>query len=548
MPHSTVPCLLVFDAGQPIDQLMATSADACASGPSGVENHLGWAFRVAASRYSERPAIVTTRGMWSYAQLAAAADRVAAGLRAQPDFAPGVRVLLVIPNSIEYVAAFYGALLAGAVVVPVPPTTEAAMLHGIVASTEARVVITTDRVVQARPELREWSRERVTPPVADCGDPPPFPGPAAVQDLAAIFFTAGSSGTPKGVMLSHANFLANARAIREYLRIGPDDRPLCVLPFPHAFGNSVMQSHLLSGACLILEGQTAFPATLIETLVRRECTSLSGVPDLFRLLLERTPLGGTPLPRLRYMAVAGGALPKPLALEVAERIAPAELFVMYGQTEATARLAFVPPKRLADFPEGAVGQPVPGMTLEVVDEAGRPVVPGEIGELRARGPGVMLGYWRGPAATAERLRDGWLSTGDLAAVENDGTIVLKGRRSALLKVAGFRVHPADLEDFAVRRLPAAQAVAVGFEAPEAGTRLALFVRRGNDGTGLTMSAAMARCRAELPRHMVPDFVRFVEAFPLNAAMKIDRPELVRRAEREAIDRRNAAAAGRREPQ
>ncbi len=546
MPHSTFPSVFVFDAGQPIDQVAATSAAACAFGPPGGERHLGWAFRVAASQSSERPAIVTAKEVWSYSQLAAAANRVATGLLDQPDFAPGARVLLIIPNSVEYVAAFYGTLLAGAVVVPVPPTTEAVTLQGIVASTEARVIITTDRVVRTRTEFREgWPEHRY--PQAEAAGLPSFSRQGTGQDLAAIFFTAGSSGPPKGVMLSHENFLENARAIREYLMIGPDDRPLCVLPFPHAFGNSVMQSHLLSGACLILEGQPAFPETLIEALVRRECTSLSGVPDLFRLLLERTTLGRTELPRLRYMAVAGGALPRPLALEVAGRIAPAELFVMYGQTEATARLAFVPPERLADLPDGSIGQPVAGTTLQVVDDAGRAVQPGEIGEVRARGPGVMLGYWRDPAATAERLRDGWLSTGDLAIVENDGGIVLKGRRSALLKVAGFRVHPADLEDFAVRRLPAAQAVAVGFETPETGTRLALFVRQGSGAPELTMSAAMARCRAELPRHLVPDFVRFVEAFPLNASMKIDRPELVRRAEREAIGQRNAAAAGRHAP-
>src|SRR5262249_22805434 len=157
-------------------------------------------------------------------------------------------------------------------------------------------------------------------------------------------------------------------AIQQYLSIGRDERPLCVLPFHHAFGNSVLQSHLLAGTHLILDGQTAFPKTLVDALARHDCTSLSGVPDLFRMLLDWSSLGRTRLPQLRYMAVAGGALRRELALEVSRRIAPAEFFVMYGQTEATARLAFIPPDQLHSAPAGAIGNAIPGVTLDVVDD------------------------------------------------------------------------------------------------------------------------------------------------------------------------------------
>src|SRR5258708_15022918 len=251
------------------------------------------------------------------------------------------------------------------------------------------------------------------------------------------------------------------------------------------------------------------------------------------MLLDHSSVGKTDLPRLGYMAVAGGSLRHDLGVEVAQRIAPARFFVMYGQTEATARLAYVPPERLDGSPEGCIGRAIPGVTLEVVDEGGRALPPGETGELRAKGPNVMLGYWNDPAGTGERIREGWLYTGDLATNELDGSIIHKGRRNALVKIAGFRVHPADLEDYAVRNLPAAQAVAVPFEKHSVGTRLALYLKPSPGEEALAAPAVPSRCPAQLPRHLVPDFVQVVDQFPLNQALKIDRPLLSRMAQQRA---------------
>jgi acyl-CoA synthetase (AMP-forming)/AMP-acid ligase II len=453
-----------------------------------------------------------------------------------------MRVVSLLPNSPEYAAVFYGVLLAGGVIVPLPPRIEAGTLAAILESTTAGLLIVDDRVLRSRPDLRDKPVETLSlQPRAVPADVIPLDqGADSGSALAAIFFTGGSSGTPRGVMLSHENLLSNARSIQEYLSINEGERPLCVLPFHHAFGNSVMQSHLLAGAHLILEGQPAFPETLIEAMRDRGCTSLSAVPELFRRLLERSSLDTASLPALRSMAVAGGALPRDAALELARRIAPAEFFVMYGQTEATARLAYVPPGSLDTAPEGAIGRAIPGVTLEVVDDEDRPVGCGVVGELRARSPGVMLGYWRDPAGTNERIRDGWLYTGDLAAIDGEGTIVLKGRRSLFVKVAGFRVQLSDLEEFSNRRLGAAQSVAVAYESPGAGTRLALYLRAEAAIGNRAGVQAMAVCRAELPGHMVPDFIQFVDEFPLNHALKIDRPLLAQWAQRDAARRRPSA--------
>jgi acyl-CoA synthetase (AMP-forming)/AMP-acid ligase II len=448
-------------------------------------------------------------------------------------FKSGDRVLLVVANSPEYVAAFYGVLLAGGVVVPLPPQAMPGLPAQIWQATEAAAIITITPVVNSRSDLSEFASQTVALDGGAADANPAGEEAARGDELAAIFFTAGSTGTPKGVMLSHENLISNARAIQQYLRIGADERPLCVIPLQHAFGNSILHSHLLAGAHLVLDGQPTFPETIIQALARHKCTSFSAVPDLYRMLLDHSSLGETSLPHLRYMAVAGGSLRHELAVEVARRIAPARFFVMYGQTEATARLAYLNPERLDGSPEGCIGQAISGVTLEVVDDRGRAVPPGEMGELRARGPSVMLGYWRDAAATAERVRDGWLYTGDLATCEPDGLIVHKGRRNALVKIAGFRVHPADLEDYAIRNLPAAEAVAVPFEKHSVGTRLALYVKPAAGGEPLAAQAMLSRCTAQLPRHLVPDFVQVVDQFPLNQALKIDRPLLSRLAKDKA---------------
>jgi acyl-CoA synthetase (AMP-forming)/AMP-acid ligase II len=506
--------------------------------------HLGRLFADVAARSREAAAIRTSVANWSYARLLAGATAIAQRLKNEASFLCGDRVILIAPNSAEYAAGFYGVLLAGGVVVPVPPRTESGSLNAIFEMTDARLLLATSEVVRSRKDPWILRQEPLSLDAAESSEPPV----AAIADettgdeLAAVFFTGGSTGTPKGVMLSHRNLISNAQAIQGYLSIGPSDRPLCVLPFHHAFGNSVLQSHLLAGAELVLDGNTSFPETIVQALVQHECTSLSGVPDLFRLLLDRTSLGKTRLPALRSMAVAGGALRRELALEVARRIRPAEFYVMYGQTEATARLAYVPPERLADdLAEGCIGRGVPGVTLWVVNEQDRTVAPGEVGELRARGPNVMLGYWRDPAATAERFCDGWLRTGDLATIDDSGMICLKGRANSFVKIAGFRVNLGELEDFICRRLAARHAVAVAFESADVGTRLAVYVKSDATRNKLDVATIIASCRAELPRHLVPAFAELVDEFPLNHAMKIDRLALTQRAEHHSARQRTVAS-------
>ena len=489
---------------------------------------LGDLFCEVATRRADQPAISTSAATWNYRSLLTAAHRISDQLKRNPEYEPGDRVVLLVPNSIEYIAAFYGILMSGGVVVPLPANTESGMFQKILESTEACSIISTPQVLKRRPELKNLQSEtiRKSDEFQEKNQTSTEEPSSSYSDhLAAIFFTAGSSGRPKGVMLSHSNLISNAQSIQEYLELKTDERPLCVLPFHHAFGNSVLQSHILLGSHLILDANTLFPESIVKALNHHQCTSFSAVPDLYRILLERTSFQKTGFPSLRYISVAGGKLPHNLSLDISQHISPARFFVMYGQTEATARLAYVPPEHMAELPDGCIGHAIPGVTLEVVDEKGRSIEPGTVGELRAKGANVMRGYWRDATETRERIRNDWLYTGDLATKDEAGWITIKGRQNALIKISGHRVHPIDLEEFAMRSFPILQAVAVPFESKDVGTRLALYVKPAPNENPLSVSEMNAICRSNLPRQMVPDHISIVESFPLNHAMKIDRTKL-----------------------
>jgi acyl-CoA synthetase (AMP-forming)/AMP-acid ligase II len=343
------------------------------------------------------------------------------------------------------------------------------------------------------------------------------------NDLAMLLFTSGSTGTPKGVMLSHRNLLANAESILRDLPIRAEDRALVIVPFCHALGNSILQTHVLAGATLVLGGALTFPATIVETLRELEATSFSAVPEVYGMLLKYGRLGEGPLPALRYMAVAGGELRHDLAADIAARIAPAAFHVMYGQSEASARLASLPP---AEFHarRGSIGRPIPGVALTVMDEAGRELPPGEVGMLCARGDNVMLGYWQDSAATAEVMSpEGWLRTGDLAHRDDAGYFYLDGRASLLVKVQGHRVHPAEIEGVVEAGFPHAHAVAVPMARGDE-TRFVLFLAP-RDHRAIDVAEIRATCQQELPSYKLPLRFEVLDRFPLTSAQKVDRAAL-----------------------
>jgi acyl-CoA synthetase (AMP-forming)/AMP-acid ligase II len=291
---------------------------------------------------------------------------------------------------------------------------------------------------------------------------------------------------------------------------------------------------LLVGATLVQAGSVFFPNSIVEAIDRHRATSFSGVPEMYRMLLARSDLGQRPLPSLRYMAVAGGPLPHGPAGEIARRIAPGRLFVMYGQTEATARISYLEPGDLEQR-LGSVGRGIPGVEVQVVGPQDQPVRPGDAGEVRARGANVMLGYWGDHEGTGRVLRHGWLYTGDLGTMDQDGYLYLQGRASELVKVSGHRVHPGEVEGVVARRLPVQNVAVVACDTQSMGTRLAMFVQPASQNGHLTPDEVLRFCRAELPRYEVPVFVEVLAKFPLTNTMKVDRRALERLAAERLAD-------------
>jgi acyl-CoA synthetase (AMP-forming)/AMP-acid ligase II len=461
-----------------------------------------------------RPATADLEGTRSYAEIAAAAVSVARFLDTAPAFHPGGHVALVLDSTPAYAAAFHGVLLAGGVAVPIPPTLPEERIDELVAWTECCLRLEdhsgsegSTPAVQLRAQL-DGARPR----------PAGRPG-----KLAAILLTSGSTGPPKGVMLSGGNLHANADAIRRsWLGLRASDRALVTLPFHHAFGNSVLQSHLVAGSCLVFDDAASGP-TPLAAVDRHRITALYAVPDQC-VLLARS-LRGRPMPEsARFLAVAGGRLAPELGLRLAEMIAPAELIVMYGQTEATARLTCLDPTWFHRAPD-SIGRPIPGVEIEVVDEQGGALGPGAVGAIRARGPGSCLGYWREPAASSQILRGGWLWTGDLGSVDELGLLHHAGRADDVVKIGGRRVDLGRLCREIESGIGAARCVAVPFETAEGAQRCALFVV----GPESRRDAALAWCRTSLSRDERPAVIEALAGIPTLESGKPDTNALAARA-------------------
>ena len=265
------------------------------------------------------------------------------------------------------------------------------------------------------------------------------------EECAEIIFTSGSTGEPKGVMLSHKNLIANTSSIVEYLGLTSDDRMLVVLPFYYCYGLSLLHTHLRVGGSIVFNNSFIFLGKVIKDLVEYKCTGFAGIPSHFQILLRKSDtFKQTTFPDLKYVTQAGGKLATVFMDEFRKAHPETKFIVMYGQTEATARLSWLPPE-LYKKRKGSMGKGIPGVTLKVVNEKGEKIKPGETGEVIAQGDTVMMGYFHDEEGTKKTLRDGWLHTGDLGTVDEDDYIYLTARSKEIIKVRGKRVSPKEIE-------------------------------------------------------------------------------------------------------
>jgi len=512
-----------------------------------------WLFDHAARR-PDAPAAATPDARLTFGELAERV-RALAGHIAASGIGPGDRVLVALPNTPATLVASLAVQALGGTAVEVNREWGADALAGIVARSGVRQAFVWGR------DARLWRTVSARQPLERLWVVHPGPLPPALLDAlgeptasllledgrldpalgsapaarrpdyrrewpALILYTSGSTGTPRGVVQTFGNLEANSRSIVQYLGLGPDDRAHIVLPLYYCYGRSVWQTHLLAGGSVFLDNRMTFPRVVLEALAAEGCTGLAGVPLTFEIIRRQVDPSSFSFPRLRYLTQAGGSMAPETISWVREAFRTSKLFVMYGQTEATARLSYLPPERAEDK-KGSIGIPIPGVELQVVDDQGRVLPAGETGHLVARGGNVTLGYLDEPEETAAILHDGWLWTGDLAFRDGDGFFFHRGRSKEMLKIGGHRVSPVEIEHVIARHPDVAEVAVIGVKHDLMGEVPAAFVV-GRPGSQRSEAELRKFCREHLPAYKVPARFTFVDSLSRNEAGKLLRAELAAR--------------------
>ncbi len=496
-----------------------------------------------ARRSGDKVALVAGGARVTYRELDRASDRLA-GVLAARGIDRGDRVVVFMDNCREAVVAIFAALKAGAVFSPINPSTKPDKLAYVINNCRARALVTQHKlraVVSAA--LAQSPSVDVT--VVAGTRAPTLPGalsleaaleaeaappgdPGADRDLAMLVYTSGSTGFPKGVMMTHRNVVAAATSITTYLENTADDVILNVLPISFDYGlyQALMAAKL--GATLVLEQSFAFPQAIFARMAAERVTGLPLVPTMAAIILQMRDLEPGAFPHLRYLTNTAAALPPAHIARLQELFPAARLYSMYGLTECK-RCTYLPPAELARRP-GSVGIAIPGTEAIVVDEHGAPVPPGVVGELIIRGPHVMQGYWEDPEATAHALRPGpqpgekVLYTGDLFRADEDGFLYFVGRKDDIIKTRGEKVSPKEIENVLYALPGIREAAAVGVPDPILGLAIKAVVAADPQAT-LTAQDVIRHCARHLEDFMVPKHVEFRAALPKTDSGKISRRQV-----------------------
>ncbi len=521
-----------------------------------------WLLWRAAARFGDRPALNFYGRLTTYATLRDQAARLAQGL-AELGLAPGERLALLLPNCPQLVTAYFAALSLGAVVVLINPLNSPHEVRHQVEDSGARLLVALDHLLpkaaglladgalrriivtsltEALPwplnwlyPLKAWrqglprgypkgvghvryARLLASPPRPE----PPRPTPA---DVAVLQYTGGTTGTPKAAILTHANLMANVAQINAWLpqvRAG-QERLVGLLPLFHAFGLTVCLNWPVSVAAQVLLVPRFEIREFLGLLRKGRPTLLPGVPTLFVALIHHPEIREVDFSSL--WACVSGSAPLPAEVRTSfERLTGCTILEGYGLTEASPVTHFMPfgGRR----PLGSIGVPFPGTDARIVDAVAgeRELSPGEVGELVVRGPQVMQGYWRQPEETARVLRDGWLYTGDLARMDEEGYFYIIDRKKDLIISAGYKIFPREVEEVLFRHPGIKEAVVVGVPDPYRGEMVqAVIVPQ--PGAQLTPEEVQAFCRERLAAYKVPRRVEFRAELPKSAVGKVLRRRL-----------------------
>ena len=482
----------------------------------------------------QKVAIIADKTSYTYADLKRASARVAGELTAA-GVAPGDRVGLVGSNSFFWAATYLAVLKLSVVALPFSITLTPPEVQLMEQAVPCKAMCGDRRALRRygaalRPDLPVISDEALSQPGPSAWPVTPMSEAEAAHTDAALMFTSGTTARPRAVRVTHRNIQANTNSIIQYLELTSADCMLAILQFYYCFGTSLLHTHLRVGGSLALCNTFAYPETALDLMEATNSTGFAGVPSTYQTLLRNSSFPKRRLP-LRKLQQAGGKLPTVFIRALVEAVPEAKVYVMYGQTEGTARLSYLPPE-LLPTKLGSIGQGIPGVELRVLGEDGQPVKPGEVGEIVARGDNVSPGYLNEPEATAAKFRDGCLYTGDLATVDEDGFIFVVDRKDDFIKSYGFRVSSQQVEAGVLEVSDVVEAAAVGAPDPVRGEAIIVYISLQN-GSTLTPEAIIEHCRSRLARHMVPKEIVVLKNLPLSAQGKVLKSELRKLAQQAA---------------
>ncbi len=492
--------------------------------------------------YPEKHAVVDGNRRATYSNINEMANRFATSCT-RGGIKKGDRIVLLLQNSIEYIAAYYGILKAGAVAVPLSIQSSSATLRQLLPHIEPAAIVTDMLRIPVLTEANISGEFLQFYILIGHGTFRPSYGKVWKWDdfltegqnidmlsdfdsacPASIIFTSGSSGEPKGVMLSHENIVHNTGSICEYLSLSDKDIQMVILPFPYVMGKSLLNTHFAVGGRVIINNLFVYPASVLKQMVDERVTGFSGVPSNYAHLLHHSPLSEyrEKLTHLRYCTQAGGHMPRHTKVELRKALPDhTQIFIMYGATEASARLSYLEPHMYMSKLD-SIGKAVAGVELRVIDMHGNEQPPYKTGELVATGKNIMLGYWKDPIGTANVIGPHGYRTGDLAYKDSDGYFYIVGRQDNLLKVNGFRINPEEVENALLATGLIIEAVVIGIPDSLMDHKLlALTVPKHNHTVEEQIFNA---CTKTLDRHKWPEQIILTKDLPKNHNGKVDRKQ------------------------
>ncbi len=502
------------------------------------------ALQTAVRAYPRHPAIVFAGVATDYGALDALSDRVAAGLAAR-GIRKGDRVGLYCPNSDTFVTAYFGVLKAGAVVVPInlllnPKETAflladagaRALIYHAAFAGQVRALTPVPTALDLRIAIgaqRAADTDVAWSDLTACRNAAPAIPFTAAEDLAAILYTAGTTGFPKGAMLTHANLLANVAGIWEAMRMERRREIfLVVLPLFHAFAATACMLTPLFHNCTIIPLPHFDPAQVAREIQAGQATVFMAVPSMYTLLLRLPEDESGKFASLKYCISGGAALPLEI-MRAFERRFGKPIHEGDGPTECSPVTCVNPIG--GRIKPGTVGPPIPSVEMSIRDEAGRELPRDTVGEICVRGPNVMKGYWNRPEETREAFFGEWFRTGDLGLEDTDGYFSIVDRKKDLIIVNGMNVYPRVVEEALYKFPPVREAAVIGDPHPLHGEIPVAYLSL-KDGQATTPEAVLAFCRDNLGRHEIPRKVVLLPDLPKNATGKIIKRALRRQGEAE----------------